>query len=181
MFKKIAMKTLIGGKKYPEGKEHFLIGSVLIGATKRKPKNLAFKTPHVKVRVSRGKDYDFNKRTTGPDDTVRAFRQYLNKNNIEGQEQFLIMYLTRSNSIIGIYPHSKGTMTATTVDIKLITATAVQLAAEAIITCHNHPSGNLQPSDADKQLASRLGEACKILDIGLLDNIILTKNNYNRY
>ena len=173
-------KTFIGGK-YPETKEHFLIGSVLIGAAKKKKADLSLKTPHVKVRVSRGKSYDPTKKITGPEDVVKAFREYLNKNQIEGQEQFLVMYLTRNNAIIGIYPHSKGGMTSSIVDIKLVAAAATQLAAEAVITCHNHPSGELRASEADQQLAKNLSKALDTLGISLLDNIILTKNSFTSF
>ena len=137
--------------------------------------------PAVKVRVSRGKSYDMSKKITGPTDAARYFRQYFTKYQVEGQEQFAIMYLNRSNTVLGIYMHSKGTMTSTSVDTKLILASGMQLAAEAMITCHNHPSGNLTPSDADKRMASALSKAAEAVDISLLDNLIITKDGINSY
>lgn len=164
------------GKIYTPEKE-----IVVIGATKKKPKKLPKKVPAIKVRVSRGKSYDPNIKTMGPDDTVKLFRQYLNNYHIEGQEQFLVMYLTRSHSVIGIYPHSKGGMTATVADVKMIVATALSLAAEAVITCHNHPSGNLKASDGDLSVKRKLERALDYHGIRLLDNVILTKNSNSSY
>jgi DNA repair protein RadC len=60
-------------------------------------------------------------------------------------------------------------------------ATAMQLAAENIITCHNHPSGNLIPSDADHKLVALLDKQCKLFGIGLQDNLILTKTGSRSY
>jgi DNA repair protein RadC len=91
------------------------------------------------------------------------------------------MYLTRNNAVIGIYMHTIGAMTAVMVEAKLIVATALQLAAEAIITCHNHPSGNLTPSDADIKVASLIEKQAGLFDIRLLDNMIITKTSYRRY
>jgi DNA repair protein RadC len=164
------------GKIYPVEKE-----IVVIGAVKKRAKKQPKKVPHIKVRVSRGKGYDPKKVITGPDDTVKYFRQYLNNYNIEGQEQFLVMYLTRNNAIIGIYPHSKGGMTSTIADVKIIVATALSLATESVITCHNHPSGNLEASPGDLALVKKLGEALKFHEINLLDNIILTKTSYKSF
>ncbi len=160
------------GKIYPVEKE-----IVVIGAIKKRPKKQPKKVPHVKVRVSRGKGYDPKKVVTSPDDTVKYFRQYLNNYNIEGQEQFLVMYLTRANAVIGIYPHTKGGMTASIVDVKLVVSTALNLAAEAVITCHNHPSGSLNPSQDDFKMARKVREALAYYDIKLLDNLILTKTD----
>jgi len=164
------------GKIYPVEKE-----IVVIGAVKKRAKKQPKKVPHIKVRVSRGKGYDPKKVVTTQEDVIKYFRQYLNNYNIEGQEQFLVMYLTRNNAIIGIYPHSKGGMTASVVDIKIIVATGLNLAAEAVITCHNHPSGSLQASPADLDFSKRLNSAFEFHDITLLDNIILTKTGFKSF
>ena len=137
--------------------------------------------PAVKVRVSRGKSYDPPATIKSPDDTASFFRKFFTANKVEGQEQFAVMYLTRNNAVIGIYMHTIGAMTAVMVEAKLIVATALQLAAEAIITCHNHPSGNLTPSDADIKVASLIEKQAGLFDIRLLDNMIITKTSYRRY
>lgn len=169
------MATLLG-KIYPVEKE-----GIFIGAVKGRPKKQPKKVPHIKVRVSRGKNYNHKAVIKDEKDAEMYFRDYLNNYNIEGQEQFLVMYLTRSNSVIGIYPHSKGGMTASIVDVKMIAATALSLLAEAVITCHNHPSGQLSPSDADRTLAKRLDDALSAQGIKLLDNLIITKKGSNRF
>jgi len=166
-------------KIYPEvEKETVVIGktakSTKSTKSKRKP-TIPKMVPHVKVRVSRGKNYDPNQKITSNQDAVDMFRKYLTKYQIEGQEQFLAMYLTQSNGVIGIYPHSKGGMTSTTADVSLIAGTALQLAAQGVITCHNHPAGSLKPSEGDLRVASKLQRVLSTHDIRLLDNIILTK------
>lgn len=73
---------------------------------------------------------------------------------------------------------SKGGLTATIVDIRLVFKRALELAAVAIIVCHNHPSGKLTPSNADKQLTQKIKEAGDTLDIKLLDHLIITEKAY---
>ena len=154
---------------------------VLIGKVSKKKTIVKLKTPVVKVRVSRGKSYDPQKTVKSLEDAEKYFREYINKNRVEGQEQFLVMYLGRGNQVLGIYPHSIGGMTATIVEIKMIVNVGLQLLAEAAITAHNHPSGNLTPSEGDKNLASKLKTAFSQFDINLLDNLIITKNQVNSF
>jgi len=137
--------------------------------------------PAVKVRVSRGKSYDPNFIVKTNTDVVAAFRKFFTANKVEGQEQMAVMYLARGLQVIGIYMHTVGAMTAVMVETKLIMATAMQLAAENIITCHNHPSGNLTPSDADYKVAALLSKQCKLFGIGLQDNLIITKTSFRSY
>jgi len=153
---------------------------IVINGTKAKTA-LTKAVPAVKVRVTRGKSYDPTVIIRSPEDTVRAFRKFYTANKVEGQEQFAVMYLSRSNAVIGIYMHTIGAMTAVMVESKLIMATALQLAAEAIITCHNHPSGNLKPSDADLQVKTLIEKQAKLFDIRLLDSLIITKTSSNSY
>lgn len=97
---------------------------------------------------------------------------------IEVQEHFIAIFLSQANKIIGYYHHSTGTINATMVDVELLTAVAVKTLAKAVIISHNHPSGNLTPSDADKSLTRNIVKALKYFDISLLDHIIVTKNGY---
>ena len=73
---------------------------------------------------------------------------------------------------------SKGGITGTMVDIRLVFKTAIELTAVGIIVCHNHPSAQLTPSGADILLTERIIEAGKTLDIKLLDHVIITQNEY---
>lgn len=93
-------------------------------------------------------------------------------------EEFHIIYLNNSNKVIDRYPLSKGGITGTLVDIRLAFKQALQLGATATILVHNHPSGNLNPSAADKQLTQKFKTAGESLDIKVLDHIIITEKSY---
>lgn len=93
-------------------------------------------------------------------------------------EEFWVLYLNNSNKVIYKSQLSKGGITGTVVDVRLIFKTALEYNATAIILTHNHPSGVLQPSDADKQITKKLKEAGHNLDINVLDHIIITENGY---
>jgi hypothetical protein len=100
---------------------------------------------------------------------------------IEVQEHFIALYLSQANKIIGYYHHSTGTINSTPVDIEIIAAVALKTLAKAVIISHNHPSGNLQPSDADKILTKRVKEALRLFDIALLDHIIVTREGHTSF
>ena len=93
-------------------------------------------------------------------------------------EEFWALYLNNSNKIVAKVQISKGGLTATLVDVRLVYKRALELAAVGIIVCHNHPSGKLQPSAADKQLTSKIKAAGITLDIKLLDHLIITEKAY---
>lgn len=160
---------------YTPGKEVILINGTTSKAALQKA------VPAVKVRVTRGKSYDPDVKIRTNEDVTQYFRKFFTNNKVEGQEQFAVMYLSRGLQIIGIYMHSIGSMTSATVEAKLIMAAAMQLSAECIITCHNHPSGNLTPSDADKQVTKLLKEQAKLFGIRLIDNLIITKTSSTSY
>jgi DNA repair protein RadC len=94
------------------------------------------------------------------------------------QERFVAMYLNRSNRVIGVYHMSTGGITGTVVDVRLLLSVALKTAATGIIIGHNHPSNNLQPSNTDKQLTSKIKEGCSLLDLQLLDHLIITSVGY---
>ena len=100
------------------------------------------------------------------------------KDTIELQEEFKVMFLNRANLVLGIYPLSKGTTSGTLVDVKLIFGAALKSNASGIIITHNHPSGNLKPSDADIELTKKIKKCADFLDITLIDHIIVTKNGF---
>lgn len=93
-------------------------------------------------------------------------------------EEFWVLYLNNSNKIIYKAQLSKGGITGTIVDIRIIFKIAFEHNATAIVLSHNHPSGVLQPSEADKQITQKLKEAGKSLDISVLDHIIVTEKSY---
>ncbi|WP_432673011.1 RadC family protein [Flavobacterium sp. SM2513] len=93
-------------------------------------------------------------------------------------EEFWVLYLNNSNKVIYKSQLSKGGITGTVVDIRIVFKTAFEQNAVNIILCHNHPSGILQASDADKQITKKLKEAGRILDINILDHLIITESGY---
>jgi len=99
-------------------------------------------------------------------------------NIIELQEQFKIILLNRANRVIGIYEVSTGGMSGTLADPKLIFSAALKSCASGIILSHNHPSGNLIPSNADIALTRKLKTAGSFLDIDVHDHLIITNDGY---
>lgn len=105
-------------------------------------------------------------------------KQAWDENKLELLEQFKILLLDRKNNCLGISDISTGGTSGCTVDPKVIFVTALKANASDIILAHNHPSGNLQPSEADKALTRKIKEGGKLLDIAVLDHLIITPRNY---
>ena len=105
------------------------------------------------------------------------FKDLFNDSTIAMQEEFVVLYLNRSNKPLGTYRASKGGVAGTYVDIKIIMATALKSLASSIIVCHNHPSGSITPSEQDKLVTEKLNNACKMFDINLVDHLIITPQN----
>jgi DNA repair protein RadC len=93
-------------------------------------------------------------------------------------EEFWIVYLNNSNKVISKSQLSKGGITGTLVDVRLVFKMALEMGATGLILCHNHPSGTLIPSDADKQITKKLKIAGDSLEIKVLDHLIVTEANY---
>lgn len=93
-------------------------------------------------------------------------------------EEFWIIYLNNSNKIIQKNQLSKGGITGTLVDVRLVLKNALEVGATGLILVHNHPSGTLKPSEADKQLTRKLKLAGESLDIKVLDHVIITEKAY---
>ncbi len=93
-------------------------------------------------------------------------------------EEFWVLLLNRSNTVIDKFMISQGGLTGTVIDIKIILRTAVEKLASSIILCHNHPSGNLKPSDADLKITKKIKDAAQIMEISVLDHIIVAHDEY---
>ena len=93
-------------------------------------------------------------------------------------EEFWILYLNNSNKVLQKIQLSKGGITGTLVDVRLVLKTALEAGAVSLILVHNHPSGTLNPSQADKDLTLKLKRASEHLDIKVLDHLIITETNY---
>lgn len=93
-------------------------------------------------------------------------------------EEFWLLCLSRSGALIAEHRVSEGGVTGTVADPKKIFKLALDQMATGIIVCHNHPSGNLMPSEQDKELTNKLKAAGKLLDITLMDHLIITQKQY---
>jgi len=93
-------------------------------------------------------------------------------------EEFWILLLNKANKMIGKHDISKGGVSGTVADSRVIFKLAVENLATSIILCHNHPSGNLKPSDADIALTRKLKDSGNLMDIPILDHIIVADGGY---
>lgn len=93
-------------------------------------------------------------------------------------EEFWIVYLNNSNKVMQTAQLSKGGITGTLVDVRLVMKHALELGAVAVVLAHNHPSGTLKPSIADKQITKKIKAAAESLDIKVLDHLIITQTAY---
>jgi DNA repair protein RadC len=125
-----------------------------------------------KVRPSERKQIHSSK------EAENLFRSVWNRDTIELRESMLVMLLNRANKVLGYFNVSEGGTAGTVVDAKLVFAVALKCQAHGFILCHNHPSGNLKPSQSDIDLTRKMKEAGKFLEIQLLDHIILTVESY---
>lgn len=107
-------------------------------------------------------------------DAYKIFIENWNLEIIEFVEEFKILLMNRSNSVLGILEISKGGISGTVTDVRVVFQAAIKGNASGIICAHNHPSGNLNPSESDTRLTQKLKEAGNLLDIQLLDHLIIT-------
>jgi len=107
-------------------------------------------------------------------DFIRQFYQ----DDIAIYESFFLLLLNRQCQTIGYAKISQGGITGTVVDVRIIAKYAVDSLATSIILAHNHPSGNLQPSEQDILLTNKVKDAMKLFDINVLDHVILTEDDF---
>ena len=111
-------------------------------------------------------------------DAYNLFRENWDDLTINLQEEFKILLLDRNNRCMGIVPISKGGVSGTLVDPKLVFSSALKARACSLVLGHNHPSSNTTPSQADKSLTEKLVSGGKLLDLSVLDHIIITDEAY---
>ena len=130
----------------------------------------------IKIKYQPIKLDNGNVKINNSDDAFKVVLKHWNPDIIELQEEFKVLLLNNSNEVLGIYEMTKGGMTSTLVDIKLLFAVVLKSCATSIITVHNHPSGKLKPSSSDIAIFKKVNEAAKLLDIQYLDNLIISPN-----
>lgn len=106
-------------------------------------------------------------------DAYTVIRGFFSADTISVQEQFVVLYLNQAQRVIAGYKVSTGGLTSTVGDLRLIFSAALKTLATGFIVGHNHPSGNLQPSNQDIALTIKLKEAGTMIDIKLMDHIII--------
>jgi DNA repair protein RadC len=93
-------------------------------------------------------------------------------------EEFWVLYLNRANKVIDKYKLSQGGVSGTVIDVRLVLKRAIELLASSIVICHNHPSGNRNPSENDFAITEKLKQAAAQMDIKLVDHLIIADNSY---
>lgn len=130
------------------------------------------KLPELKIKVKATKGDEFYIKNSN--DVVQVLRSIFNADTLQWTEEFIVVCLNRAHKVIGYYKVGSGGFSGVVCDVKVIMTMALQSAASSLIVAHNHPSGNLKPSEADKTMTDKINGACKLLDMTLLDHIILT-------
>lgn len=115
---------------------------------------------------------------TSSKDAYSILLQVWNKEIMCFIEDFKILLLNRANRVIGCFEVSTGGMCSTVVDPRVLFAAAIKGCASSIVLAHNHPSGNLNPSQADINITHQLIAAGKVLDIKIIEHIILSEDGY---
>lgn len=105
-------------------------------------------------------------------------RYYWGRNKMDHSEKFMVLYLNRSNAIMGWSRISTGGLSGTAVDPKIIFQIALKANSSSIILAHNHPSGNKQPSEQDIKLTRKIVKGGLFLELPVLDHLILTSESY---
>lgn len=122
---------------------------------------------------------DFNRaKITSSEDAANYARQFYHDDIIIYESVFIIM-MNRQNNTCGYAKISQGGIAGTVVDIRLVLKYAIDNLASSVILVHNHPSGNLSPSPQDIQIAKKLRDAARFMDIVLLDSIIITEDGHS--
>lgn len=135
--------------------------------------------PQITLKLKKGEELNCKIMTSK--DAADLFRKVWDNDSLLIYESMIVIFLNRQKNTIGWFKMSQGGLSGTLMDNRLILATALNCLAQGIIICHNHPSGNLTPSEADTKLTKKLEEAGKIMDINLLDSLILTETDHFSY
>lgn len=107
-----------------------------------------------------------------------VFEIFANKLGDLPYEEFWLVILNRANKIIDMKRISSGGISGTVTDIRIILKIAIEKTASSIIVCHNHPSGNIKPSNSDIQITNKLKNASELVEIPLLDHVIVSDSDY---
>jgi hypothetical protein len=175
-------KMAKGGVTYPdlskEKPDDIIQDQGTLFEVEPKSKESITKIPEVDITIEKNEFFKNLPKVNSSESAVNILRKFWDKAQINVQEYFYVLLLSQSNRPISVYHQSKGGVASTIADVELTCAVAVKSLARAVIVAHNHPSGELRFSDADRQLTKKLATALKTLDIVLLDSMIITDEGY---
>ena len=136
------------------------------------------KLPQTKITVKtkKGDGITYQMKTSA--DAAQFFRTIFNADTIQWTEESAMITLNRANEVISVDKLSSGGTAGVIVDSKVVFTIALKLTGHSIILAHNHPSGNLKPSEQDIEITRKLRSGGDILDIRVLDHIILSDTGY---
>ena len=130
------------------------------------------------IKISYTNEVDEKIKVMGSSEVFQVLKANWDLDTIELQEEFKILLLNQGNQVLGIKSMFKGGINTCSIDVRLIMGMALKANASALVITHNHPSGNLNASESDKRITSKIKECCELFDIRLLDHIIMAKNSY---
>jgi DNA repair protein RadC len=139
-----------------------------------------YNIPEIKISVSFDKILKKSElfKITSSRSAYELFLKVFNADTFHWSEEVIILCLNNSNKVVGFFKVSSGGMTGTVIDVRMIFTTALKSLATSLIIAHNHPSGILTPSEADKNITKKLKQAGEVMDIKILDHLIITDENY---
>ncbi len=135
--------------------------------------------PEIEITVKLKNKPEQLRKFSNSKDAYEVLNEIYQADNFEWQEVFIMVCLNRANKMIGFYKVSRGGVSGTVVDPKIIFTTCLNTpGTTSIIISHNHPSGNPLPSEADITITKKLRDGGRLLDIAVLDHIIFTDTEY---
>ena len=136
-----------------------------------------FKKYDVRLVQEHSGRYDLEKKITSPEQAADICKQLYDMQDLP-YEKMVMITLNTPLQVVGCFEISRGTVDETAIYPREIATRALLTNAKAVIIAHNHPSGSLQPSEADLQTTKKIRDVLTMLGINLIDHIILTQNNY---
>lgn len=130
------------------------------------------------IKLSYSRKGNCERLITTSRDAVKIFKEHFNSDEMDYRESFFALYLNQANRVLGIKKISESGISSTIVDVRIIMQAALLCNASGIILAHNHPSGNLKPSQEDLNITQKIKEASRFLNIQLLDHCILSSTAY---
>ena len=140
-------------------------------------KQFAYEAPEYQLSRKPGGNHLRGAQIKSGKDAATYLRQ-LYGDDVDIYESAFMIMLNRANNVIGNYKLSQGGITGTVIDPRMVCKAAIDTLCTSVMICHNHPSGNLQPSRADEELTQKIKSALVFMDIRLIDHIILTSDHF---